>query len=88
MAAFRLRELAERPGRVNLERYKRDGESMPDVGLEETIQMFFDAFNRGDLDAIIALYEANATMVPQPGQSAEGQAAIRKALNGFAEVGT
>jgi hypothetical protein len=28
--------------------------------------------NRGDLDAISALYEPNATMVPQPDQIAEG----------------
>jgi uncharacterized protein (TIGR02246 family) len=56
---------------------------MPDAELEKTIQEFFEAFNRGDLDAIIALYEPNATMVPRPGQMAEGHAAIREALNGF-----
>jgi uncharacterized protein (TIGR02246 family) len=56
---------------------------MPHAGLEETIQAFFDAFNRGDLDAIIALYEPNATMVPQPDQTAEGLAAIREALTQF-----
>jgi uncharacterized protein (TIGR02246 family) len=56
---------------------------MPDAGLEKTIQAFFEAFNRGDLDAVLALYEPNATMVPQPGQVAEGHAAIREALNRF-----
>jgi ketosteroid isomerase-like protein len=45
---------------------------IPDARLEETIQGFFEAFNRGDLDAVIALHEPNATMVPQPGHVAEG----------------
>jgi uncharacterized protein (TIGR02246 family) len=56
---------------------------MPRAGLEGTVEAFFDAFNRGDLDAIMALYEPNATMVPQPGQAAEGLVAIRKALSRF-----
>jgi uncharacterized protein (TIGR02246 family) len=59
---------------------------MPNVGPEETIQRFFDAFNSGDLDAIIALYEPDATMVPQPGQTAEGHAAIREALSWFLAI--
>ena len=50
---------------------------------EEAVQAFFDAFNRGDLDAVVALYEPKATLVAQPGQIAEGHAAIREALNGF-----
>jgi uncharacterized protein (TIGR02246 family) len=56
---------------------------MPNAGLEETIQGFFEAFNRGDLDAVIALYETKATMVAQPGQMAQGHAAIWEALNRF-----
>jgi uncharacterized protein (TIGR02246 family) len=59
------------------------GENMPDAALEKTIQGFFEAFNRRDLDGLIALYEPNATMVPRPRQMAEGHAAIREALNGF-----
>src|SRR5918999_717335 len=59
------------------------GGKMSNAGLEETIQRFFEAFNRGDLDAVIALYELKATMVAQPGQMAEGCAAIREALIGF-----
>lgn len=50
---------------------------------EEAVQAFFEAFNRGDLDAVIALYEPKAILVAQPGQIAEGHAAIREALNGF-----
>jgi SnoaL-like domain len=49
----------------------------------KTIQGFFEAFNRADLDALIARYEPTATMVPQPGQMAEGHTAIREALNRF-----
>jgi uncharacterized protein (TIGR02246 family) len=56
---------------------------MSDAALEETIQGFFEAFNRADLEALIALYEPTATMVPQPGQMAEGHTAIREALNRF-----
>ena len=53
---------------------------MPNTRREEAVQGFFEAFNRGDLDAVIALYEPKATMVAQPGQMAEGRAAIREAL--------
>jgi ketosteroid isomerase-like protein len=54
---------------------------MPNAELEETIQGFFEAFNRGDLDAVIALYETKATMVAQPGQMAEGHASCRRPLS-------
>ena len=50
---------------------------------EEAVQAFFDAFNRGDIDTVIALYEPKAILVAQPGQIVEGHAAIREALNGF-----
>ena len=56
---------------------------MPNTRREEAVQGFFEAFNRGDLDAVIALYEPKATMVAQPGQMAEGRAAIREALIRF-----
>ena len=36
---------------------ERIGGNMPDTRPEETVLSFFDAFNRGDLDAVIALYE-------------------------------
>lgn len=50
---------------------------------EEAVQAFFDAFNRGDLVSVVALYEPKATLVPQPGSMAEGHVAIREALAGF-----
>lgn len=56
---------------------------MPANKPEEAVQAFFDAFNRGNLEAVIALYEPKAKLVTQPGQIAEGHAAIREALSGF-----
>ena len=56
---------------------------MPTAKPEEAVQAFFDAFNRGNLDAVVALYEPKARLIAQPGQVAEGHAAIREALNGF-----
>lgn len=53
---------------------------MPPPGPEATIQKFFDAFNRADLDRLMALYEPNAVMVAQPGAVVEGHAAVRAAL--------
>ncbi|MCH8898462.1 MAG: nuclear transport factor 2 family protein, partial [Chloroflexi bacterium] len=39
--------------------------------------------NRGDLDGIMALYEPNAGLAPQPGQVLQGAAAIRQGFAGF-----
>ena len=51
---------------------------------EEVHQLFSKFFNAGDIDALLSLYESDATMVPQPGQPpVSGPAAIREALNGF-----
>lgn len=51
--------------------------------VEDATRAWQDAFNRADLDALMALYEPGATFVPQPGQVAVGAAAIREALAGF-----
>jgi uncharacterized protein (TIGR02246 family) len=50
---------------------------------EQIHRMFEDAFNAGDLDALVALYEPEAALVPQPGAVAEGTEAIREALRWF-----
>ncbi len=50
---------------------------------EEIGQIFCAAFNSGDLDSIMALYEPEAKLVPQPGQVVSGREAIRAALQGF-----
>lgn len=44
---------------------------------------FAAAFNAGDIEDLMALYEPNAVLAPQPGQRAVGLAAIREALLGF-----
>jgi uncharacterized protein (TIGR02246 family) len=49
----------------------------------DAVKAYQDAFNRADLDALVALYEPQATLVPQAGQVASGLAAIREALSGF-----
>lgn len=51
---------------------------------ETTVTLFCEAMNRGDLDSLLALYEDNACLVPQPHeQPAHGKAAIRQALLPF-----
>ena len=44
---------------------------------------FMQAFNAHDLDALAALYEPDAVLVPQAGQRAVGRDAIRESLAGF-----
>jgi uncharacterized protein (TIGR02246 family) len=56
---------------------------MPNTTPEGAVQGFFDAFNRGDLEAVVAMYEPQAILVAQPRQVVEGHAAIREALIGF-----
>jgi len=50
---------------------------------EEFHSRFAAAFNEGNIDAIMALYEADASFVPQPGQVAQGREAIRQATLQF-----
>ncbi len=44
---------------------------------------FATAFNAGNIEALLALYEPDATLVPQPGQMVQGREAIRQALLQF-----
>jgi uncharacterized protein (TIGR02246 family) len=50
---------------------------------EEIHSRFTAAFNSGNVDAIMALYEPEASLVPQPGQVVQGRAALRQALLQF-----
>lgn len=50
---------------------------------EHLHQHFTSAFNSGDLDAIMKLYEADAALAPQPGQVTRGLSANRQALQQF-----
>jgi uncharacterized protein (TIGR02246 family) len=47
---------------------------------EECDALFERHVNAGDLDALVALYEPDATLVAAPGERAVGHAAIREAL--------
>ena len=44
---------------------------------------FEEALNAHDLDALMALYEPLAALMPMPGKTVVGTAAIREALAGF-----
>ena len=53
---------------------------------EELDQLFEEALNSGDLDALVALYEPQAVFVSEPGQTVTGTAAIREVLSGFVSM--
>jgi uncharacterized protein (TIGR02246 family) len=46
-------------------------------------QAWEKAYNGGDIDALVELYEPHATIIPEPGSPVTGQAAIREALAPF-----
>ena len=49
---------------------------------EEVDQLFVQAFSAGNLEALVALYEPDAVLVPQSGKVVTGREAIREALQG------
>jgi uncharacterized protein (TIGR02246 family) len=60
---------------------------MPATEPGQMHSLFEQAFNAGDIEALMALYEPEATLIPQPGTVAEGTAAIREALRWFLDRG-
>ena len=56
---------------------------MPAKQPEDMPAAFEGAFNTGDIEQVLALYEPDAVLVPQPGQVVHGTAAIREAFSGF-----
>jgi ketosteroid isomerase-like protein len=60
---------------------------MPATEPEHIHGLFEEAFNVGDLEALMALYEPDAALIPQPGTVAEGTAAIRDSLRWFIDRG-
>lgn len=56
---------------------------MPAKTPQEMNSLFEKAMNSADVDALVALYEPEARLVPAPGQVATGHNAIRDSLNGF-----
>ena len=56
---------------------------MPATEPEQMHGLFEQAFNTGDIEALMALYEPDAALIPQPGVTVEGTAAIRESLLWF-----
>jgi len=50
---------------------------------EDVDRLFAAALNAGDIDALVALYEPEASLSPAPGKQVSGHAAIRDALAHF-----
>ena len=59
---------------------------MPARNPEELVRLFSEALNSGNLDALVALYEPQATLTPEPGQVVTGTRAIREALSAFVAI--
>src|SRR5262245_9596325 len=56
---------------------------MPARKPEELDDLFANAINAGDIEAVIKLYEPRASLMPEPGQVVSGTKAVREALGGF-----
>jgi ketosteroid isomerase-like protein len=50
-------------------------------------ETFAEAYNSGDVEVLLALYEPDALLAPQPGERAQGTAAIRTALAALLALG-
>ena len=50
---------------------------------EEIDTLFVKALNEGDIDALVSLYEPQASLMPSPGKVVSGTSAIRDVLAGF-----
>ena len=57
------------------------------TGPEEIHRQFEQSFNAGDLDGLLALYEPDAMLIPQPGVVVHGRDEIGAALQGFLDIG-
>ncbi len=60
---------------------------MPATSPEQLHRLFEEAFNAGDLDALLALYEPDAALIPEPGVVVHGVDQIGPALKGFLDIG-
>lgn len=56
---------------------------MPARTPEEVASLLGQAFNAGDLESILALYEPEAAFVAQPGETVTGTEALRETFGGF-----
>ncbi|MCZ2149818.1 MAG: nuclear transport factor 2 family protein [Bryobacterales bacterium] len=53
---------------------------MPVTELDQLHPAFTSAFNTGNVEALMDLYEPDAALVPSPGRTVTGSGAIREAL--------
>jgi uncharacterized protein (TIGR02246 family) len=60
---------------------------MPAYQPAELHALFVDAFNRGDVDALLALYEPDAVFITAPGEHVRGPDEIRAAIEGLLSLG-
>lgn len=60
---------------------------MPATSPAQIHREFEEAFNAGDLDALLALYEPGAALIAQPGVVAVGLDQIGPALQAFLDTG-
>jgi uncharacterized protein (TIGR02246 family) len=60
---------------------------MPVQDPRQLHQAWEKAYNGGNVDALVELYEPDATVFPQPGNPVTGRAAIREALAPFVALG-
>jgi uncharacterized protein (TIGR02246 family) len=56
---------------------------MPATSPEQIHRLFGSAFNAGDLDELMTLYEPDAALIPQPGSVAHGTEEVRAALQQY-----
>ena len=56
---------------------------MPANSPQDVAKGIGQGIGNGDLDEVMAMYEPNACLVPQPGQVLQGHAAIREGIAGF-----
>ena len=54
----------------------------------QAIELLDDAFNRGDLDAVLRYYDEAAVVLPRPGTEARGSEELRKLYGSFMKPGT
>lgn len=55
---------------------------------EHAVKMVDDAFNRGDLDAVLNFYETTAVVVTEPGKVARGTVELRSFFERVMQSGT
>jgi ketosteroid isomerase-like protein len=56
---------------------------MPATSPEQIRRLFEDAFNNGDIDNLMLLYEPDAVLVARPGSFTSGTEQVRTALQGY-----